>query len=68
MVNRIQNLDPFYKGILMILTGSILLLHTIGFLERGLGLLIAGTSMYLIVQGMRLSGLYTKLQELLSKP
>lgn len=68
MEKFIQTLDPFYKGVVMILAGSMLLLHTLGFLEKGLGVVLAGFSLYLIIQGMRISGLYTKLQSMLSKP
>lgn len=68
MEKFIQALDPFYKGVAMILAGSMLLLHTLGFLEKGLGFVLAGFSLYLIIQGMRISGLYTKLQNMLSKP
>lgn len=68
MEKFMQALDPFYKGLVMILAGSMLLLHTLGFLEKGLGIVLTGFSLYLIIQGMRISGLYTKLQSMLSKP
>lgn len=65
MTTKFHELSPFYRGLLMITIGSILLLHTLGILERGFGIIIILASLYLILQGMIISGLYDKFQKLI---
>lgn len=65
MATNFRDLSPFYRGLLMICIGAILLLHTLGILERGFGIIIILTSLYLILQGLIISGLYEKFQKLI---
>lgn len=44
-------LPEVYQGILAMLAGIILLLHTLGFIERGLNYLIIAGSIYMIMLG-----------------
>lgn len=67
-IRKLESMDPFFKGLVMILCGAILLLHTLGILERGFSLLIVAISLYLIVQGLMLTGLYQRFENIMKRP
>ena len=60
-----QYLTNNQKGILFIISGSVLLLHTIGFLAKGLDIIIIIGSVALIVYGFVLGDYYEKIKVLL---
>lgn len=64
-MKKITELPPFLHGVLMMAVGSILLLYTLGILEKGLGIIIILGSLYLIFQGMVASGVYETIQKLI---
>ena len=66
IMKKIAELPPFLHGVLMMAVGSILLLYTLGILEKGLGIIIILGSLYLIFQGMVASGAYEKIKKLIN--
>jgi hypothetical protein len=46
-----KDLSDTIKGVLFIIAGLILLLHTLGIIQRGLDILIIGLSIYMIIYG-----------------
>ena len=66
-MDQLKRLDPFYQGLLMIICGSALLMHSLGILEPGFTVVIMLFSIYLILQGMIITGLYDKISRMLKK-
>jgi hypothetical protein len=44
-------LPDLYQGIIIMVAGIILLLHTLGFMERGLNYLLIAGAVYMIILG-----------------
>ncbi len=63
----IQYLTKDQKGILLIITGSVLLLHTMGFLAKGLDIIIIIGALGLIIYGFILADYYQKIQAFIKK-
>jgi hypothetical protein len=58
------NWDDFsaqFRGTVLIVGGSILLLHTLGILEKWLNWILVLTALSMIIYGFMLSGLWSKL-------
>ena len=56
-----KNLNKFTRGILLIITGSIILLYTIGILRERLSLVVIAISVGMIVYGAYLLEGHTKI-------
>lgn len=67
MKNMLTNLSNTTKGILLILTGSILLLNTLGIMEKSLDTVIIIASLAMIGAGIFTSGAHQKLYALITK-
>jgi uncharacterized membrane protein len=52
----LNKLTEQQQGILMIVAGAVLLLHSLGILQRGLGLLIVVAGLLLLYYGVRMAG------------
>lgn len=61
MLNILSRLSDNHKGILMIITGAILLLHTMEIIQTGLNLMIIIGSIMLIIYGFFKAGYDKKL-------
>ncbi|MEX0672426.1 MAG: hypothetical protein WD068_03650 [Candidatus Babeliales bacterium] len=53
MLNKLSDQQ---QGILMIVAGVVLLLHSLGILQRGLGLLIVVAALLLLYYGIKMAG------------
>ena len=67
MVNPFNNLTQQQKGIVWIVAGLILLLHTLGIIERGLYYIIIFGSLAMISYGFILVDGVNKIKALLKK-
>ncbi len=52
MIPPFNRLSDTHKGTLLIITGTILLLHTLRIIEYGLDVVIIGISIYMIIIGL----------------
>jgi hypothetical protein len=60
-------LPEIYQGIIIMIAGIILLLHTLGIIERGLDYLIMGGAIYMIILGfVKIDGI-EKIRKLFTK-
>ncbi|HXW86271.1 MAG TPA: hypothetical protein VEK38_02915 [Candidatus Bathyarchaeia archaeon] len=59
--------DSKKRGIIMIIAGTVLLLHALGFLKIGLDIVIIIVALYMIVYGVMQSGLHQTVQQYLEK-
>jgi hypothetical protein len=66
-LGRYKELDNTKRGIIMMLGGTILLLHALGFLKIGLDVVIIIVALYMILYGFIQSQSYHKLQQILEK-
>lgn len=55
------------RGLILIIIGAILLLHTLGLIEQGLNMLLIIASLSMIVYGTVTSGIYTMIKQLLKR-
>ena len=67
MFNPLNNLTQQQKGLLWMVTGLILLLHTLGIIERGVNYIIIFGSLAMIGYGFILFDSITKIKALLKK-
>lgn len=58
VINPFKDMSRETKGILLMLTGLVILLNTLGIFVKLLQLLIVCGSLYLVLYGFYLSGLY----------
>lgn len=61
----LQYLTNTQKGILFIIGGSIILLHTMGFLAKGLDIIIIVSAIGMIIYGFILADYYDKVKKLI---
>ncbi len=61
MLNAFEQLPNKYQGILYFGAGSVMLLYALGFIEKGITLIIVLFALYLIGVGCVKSGLYQKM-------
>lgn len=55
------------KGMALVVVGIMLLLYTSGFLKEGLGTIIIATSIGMILYGLMLCDVHTKIKQLLKR-
>lgn len=67
MLTSLNNLPPMYQGVLYISAGLMVLMYALGFIEKGITLIIILFACYLIGIGAVRSGLYGKIVTLLHK-
>ncbi|MGA9530447.1 MAG: hypothetical protein WBQ73_00985 [Candidatus Babeliales bacterium] len=67
MLRLFCNVSDKTKGILHIIIGSILLLHTLGFNKLGLNSFLMIAAVIMMLYGFFLSGLYTYLLTMINK-
>ncbi len=67
-MNRIwKELPEAYKGMILMVTGIVLLLHTLGIIQKGLNLIIITFSIIMIVMGLMRTEWHTQLMMLIKK-
>lgn len=62
-----KNLSDATKGYILMAAGLILLLHTMGVLEKWLGYILVLGALFMMIYGFVVSGLYDKCLKLLKK-
>jgi len=67
MIECWGNASKKCKGILLILTGTILALHTMGILKEGLGVIIILVSIAMIAQGIIMCNLHQEIIKLFKR-
>lgn len=67
MLELFQKLPNTYQGITLIISGIILLIHTLGIIETGLNLIIIAAALYLIACGLIKIGAYNRILLLLKR-
>ncbi len=67
MFEYFQKLPNIYQSLILMASGFVLLLHTLGIVETGLNLLIILGAIYMIVCGFIKSGLYNRILLLLKR-
>ena len=60
MLELFQTLPSMYQGIVLIVTGTILLFHTLGIIETGLNLIIIAAALCMIACGLIKVGVYNR--------
>jgi len=55
-----NDLSRTFRGTVLIIGGTILLLHTLGILERWLNIILITTALAMIIYGVILAGLWEK--------
>ena len=67
MFNLFERLSEIQKGTLLIVSGLILLFHTLGIIETGLNYIIIFGSLFMIVYGLVLVNVHKKIMALIKK-
>lgn len=67
IINPFKDMSRETKGILLMITGLIVLFNTLGIFTKLLQLLIIGGSLYLVLYGLYLSGLYHTLMRMITQ-
>ena len=67
MVDFFNKLSEQHKGIVLMVMGAILLVHTLGIVELYLNIIIIGAALYMFVCGFIKSGAYNQLLLLLKR-
>lgn len=67
MLNMFKNMPERQKGMLLLLGGILLLLHTLGIFKSSLNLVVILGSVYMIWMGLVKTGYHKNVQKMLSK-
>lgn len=61
MDSFLDSIPSQLKGLLIIIAGTLLLLHTLGIVERGINTILIAASVAMIIYGFFMTGYYRKL-------
>ena len=67
MWDKLRNLSDKQKGIILMVAGFVLLLHTLEIIERGLDYIIIISALMMIVTGFMQGGFDRKIQKLMKQ-
>ncbi len=67
MINLYEQLSHKQQGMLLIAIGAVLLLHTMGVIERGLNWIIIATSIAMIIHGFFKADVFNWIMRMIKK-